>query len=185
MSRIQLLPRDQLDEFGLVMDFVDYVSDTFPNQTDICEIGPQNVRWIQYNVTPVVLGILDRKFSKIVRDDPRLTFRAQKFVGDDVYSMTLQFPHPSYHTVHTGPVYANLAVERFVRTEASYSAPRKMTDFTDINHASRILRIALYPVITYQENPVDLSHDRLHKGKRTGDKSCVKPKKKPSYKLRW
>jgi len=185
MSKIQLLPRDQLDEFGLIMDFIDYVSDTFPNQTDICEVNPQNISWIQYNVTPVVLGILDRKFSKVVRNDPRLTFRAQKFVGDDVYSMTLQLPHPSYHTGRTGPVYANLAIERMLRTSASYKAPRKPIDFSDVSHASRILRVALYPVVAYQEGPVDVSHELLHKGKSTGDKSCVKPKKKPSFKWSW
>lgn len=189
MSDTRLLPRNQLDEFGLVMDFADYVSDTFPLQTDIGELNSDHLFFVLYNVTDVVREILDNKFRKLAEKDPRLLFNMYvKHPGDgvDICGARVRFPRPHLRTNRTLPVYRNLDKHGFYIPAAGIHCPRDPAKFRDVAEATYRLEFLVQHVVSYQSEKRDTSsRSRLTAGLKTGDKSCVPKKKKPSISLRW
>lgn len=180
-SNTPLLPRSNLDEFGQVLELIEYVSETFPLQTDTKTLDEYVFAFMLYNYTDIVGEILDAKMRKIFQADPRLTYAiATGFdsgVPEDLALVTVGWPDKKYRTKRATPVYLNIkGLAGFNDPDALVGAPRPLNGFVDVSAMVRRLEFALRPVIAYQVVPKAGNPAVLGKYWKTGSKPWIQKK---------
>lgn len=168
---IQLLPRSELDEFGLMLELIEYISDTFPLQTDVHRFDSDGLFFTMHNYTEVVAAILDAKLRKVFASDPRVLCKVEMAeLFPNQAEIVILFPAKKYRTKKTLPVYRNF--ERYAKYTRNTWPDKYLShvDFIDIGDMKDHVIAALRPVVTYHVEPVDVS--RRLPSVATGSKKC-------------